>query len=109
MQHTDSCLLLQTIPGVFLLAGAQPHIPCAEVPQCLYQPLHRDDSDPMGNTGLFRLPPVLTPAGYRISHVFDVSSNVLTGSIPDFLYSENVKDYQASGIALAVSAVPICL
>ena len=62
-----------------------------------------------GDTGLFRLPPLLTPAGQRIPHIFDMSYTALTGDIPAFLYSENVDDFQAQGIALAVSAAPLVI
>ena len=73
--------------------------------------LFGDVSEQWGNTGLFTLPPLLNNSGWLdagiIAHVFSLSYNALTGSIPGFLYSENLQGYQSLGIELAVSTGPM--
>lgn len=62
-----------------------------------------------GHTGLFTLPPFLNTDGTTMGQVFSLSYNALTGSIPSFLDSENLRDYQSLGIELAVSNGPVWL
>ena len=55
-----------------------------------------------GSTGLFKLPALLLSNGQAMSHVFNVSNNALTGTVPAFLNKVNLMNYQSAGVALAV-------
>ena len=59
-----------------------------------------------GNTGLFKLPALYLSDGSAMSHVFNLSNNALTGSVPSFLNQVNLMTYQSAGVALAVRPLP---
>ena len=62
-----------------------------------------------GNTGLFKLPALLLSNGQAMAHVFNVSNNALTGSVPTFLNKVNLLNYQSAGVALAVRPPTCCM
>lgn len=55
-----------------------------------------------GQSGIFTLQPLQFADGEILMHVFDISANRLTGSLPPFLDFTNVPEYAQRGIYISV-------
>lgn len=67
----------------------------------------------LGQTGIFQLGPENVGQNEVMSHVFDLSFNSLSGSVPNFLYYDVLRNYVSQGIYLQVGSpaymsFPLC-
>ena len=59
----------------------------------------------LGQTGIFQLPAVNVGNNELMSHVFDLSNNDLTGTVPNYLDFDVLRNYVSSGIYLRVCPI----